>query len=59
MRLTGMTLGNSKPRYLEEIFISIGCLRYLGSLYSNNSYRTTLPNSSSKDKVSEKSLYIF
>ena len=25
MRLTVMTLDNSKPHYLEQIFISLGC----------------------------------
>ena len=31
MRLAGMTLDNSKPRNLEQIFISLGCLRYRSS----------------------------
>ena len=31
MRLTAMTLDNSKPRYLEQIFIPLGYSRYRGS----------------------------
>ena len=31
MRLTALILGNLKPRYLGQIFISRGFLKYLGS----------------------------
>ena len=31
MHLTAMTLDNSKPRYLQQVFISFRCSRYRGS----------------------------
>ena len=31
MLLTTMNLANPRPRYLEQIFISLGCSRYRGS----------------------------
>ena len=31
MRPTAMALDNSKPRYLEQFLIPLGCLRYRGS----------------------------
>ena len=36
MRVTAVTLDNSKPRYLEQILISLGCWRYRGSTVPSN-----------------------